>query len=813
MTKRMIGFTLTVVLLFVLLPQVLLCANASTAITTQVCEHTYDDGYYSGVVEGHYLECDHCTYYDKDSFEAHINDDNDDYCDLCDYTVGHEHTYDDENYIGAADGHYLVCDQCSFSPDDTLDDHINDENDDYCDLCGYVVGHTHTFEGEYYYTTAEGRYHECDHCAYYDEASFVAHINEVVDHYCDICGYDIAENHIYSGKFFVVGKNGHYVRCDLCSEYDENSLIDHVDRNNDIYCDDCGYLLDTIVIVLTWGETPLDLDSHLIHYYGTGGSTEVYYDNMVCYGADGKLVADLDVDDTTSYGPEHITIYTYNSGESFRYYVYDYSNGGNEASTSLANSGATVRVYQGDTLLATYFVPSNTQGYIWEVFSYSDDGLSALEHHYTENRVDATECGEYGYIEYNCTTCEDSYRIYDNEPLAHVCETVKENETESSYDLVTYCTNCNVEISRETVTIIEHKLTAVAATVPTYSTAGNTAYYKCVCGKYFLDAEGKTEIAKDSWVIAALAAGKDTTALVIKPTSSNTPATLMLGADLKLSFNVAVKTTTAYDSIFLEITKLGVTTEVELYSKSSTNHTFRYTLAAPEMTAEMTVVVCGVKDGKVYAGDPITFTYKDIVVDKMNAFYNGTNEKNKVQGCALLANLLKYGEEAQKRFGISTDNLATAGLSDTYKAMINTAAPALDTWTAPATGTYYLRSYTPMLQEQIKIAFTFAVPTYTSLEGYEVRIVQTKSSGVVTHTFGADVLKNTSTTRIRCDFAIAGAEGRDNLAITLYKDGAAVSATVNTNLSALSQGKQSDALNPLLYAMMNYCDAAKAFFG
>ena len=147
--------------------------------------------------------------------------------------------------------------------------------------------------------------------------------------------------------------------------------------------------------------------------------------------------------------------------------------------------------------------------------------------------------------------------------------------------------------------------------------------------------------------------------------------------------------------------------------------------------------------------------------------------------------------------------------------MINSATPALDTWTAPATATYYLGSYTPMLQEQIKIAFTFVVPSYSSLEGYEVRIVQTmsKDCSVKEHIFGADVLKASSTTRIRCDFAIAGAEGRDQLAITLYKDGAAVSETVVTNLSALAQGKQSDALNPLLYAMMNYCDAAKAFFG
>ena len=411
-----------------------------------------------------------------------------------------------------------------------------------------------------------------------------------------------------------------------------------------------------------------------------------------------------------------------------------------------------------------------------------------------------------------CDLCDT---VLTEEPQAHTPgEAVKENETAGSYESVVYCADCGTELSRETIATHTHTLIAVEAKDPTYAIAGNTAYYYCDCGKYFSDAEGANEIAEGSWVVPALAVGKDN-ALAIRPTSTGTYATLLLGAELKMSFNVSAKDTAAYDRVFLQITKLGKTTDVEVYSSNSAALQFRYALAAPEMTVAMTVAVCGEKDGQIYVGEVVTFTYRDIVIDKMDAFYNGTNETNKVHGCALLANLLKYGEEAQKRFGINTDDLATSGLSETYLAMINSATPALDTWTAPATATYYLGSYTPMLQEQIKIAFTFVVPSYSSLEGYEVRIVQTmsKDSSVKEHIFGADVLKSPRATQIRCDYAIAGAEGRDQLAITLYKDGVAVSETVVTNLSALAQGKQSDALNPLLYAMVNYCDAAKVFFG
>lgn len=48
-----------------------------------------------------------------------------------------------------------------------------------------------------------------------------------------------------------------------------------------------------------------------------------------------------------------------------------------------------------------------------------------------------------------------------------------------------------------------HTLAKVEAVAATCETAGNSEYYTCDCGKYFSDADGVTEIAKDSWVISA----------------------------------------------------------------------------------------------------------------------------------------------------------------------------------------------------------------------------------------------------------------------------------------------------------------------
>ena len=50
-----------------------------------------------------------------------------------------------------------------------------------------------------------------------------------------------------------------------------------------------------------------------------------------------------------------------------------------------------------------------------------------------------------------------------------------------------------------------HKLTKTEAKAPTCTEDGNQAYWTCgTCGKYFSDANGDTEVEKDSWIISAI---------------------------------------------------------------------------------------------------------------------------------------------------------------------------------------------------------------------------------------------------------------------------------------------------------------------
>ncbi len=120
-------------------------------------------------------------------------------------------------------------------------------------------------------------------------------------------------------------------------------------------------------IVLTWGEIPYDLDSHAL--VETGDSvTDVHYGDKNYYNEDGVHMVNLDVDDRSSFGPETVTVYK-GMDKPITYVVHHYSGGG-----SLAASGATVRVIQEEGLVATYYVPTDLEGYGWTVFSLDPDG-------------------------------------------------------------------------------------------------------------------------------------------------------------------------------------------------------------------------------------------------------------------------------------------------------------------------------------------------------------------------------------------------------------------------------------------------------
>ena len=128
----------------------------------------------------------------------------------------------------------------------------------------------------------------------------------------------------------------------------------------------------TLRIVLTWGSSPSDLDSHL----KTPDGKHIYFSQKRITGCS----ASLDVDDTTSYGPETITNDPVSSSGTYKYYVYNYS-----GSPDIKTSGATVKVYNASGLYRTYTVPSSGSGRYWNVFELNSGSII------TKNTIQSSE--------------------------------------------------------------------------------------------------------------------------------------------------------------------------------------------------------------------------------------------------------------------------------------------------------------------------------------------------------------------------------------------------------------------------------------
>ena len=104
---------------------------------------------------------------------------------------------------------------------------------------------------------------------------------------------------------------------------------------------------------------------------------------------------------------------------------------------------------------------------------------TATVHILTKTEAKAPTCTEDGNSEYwTCSVCGKYFSDEDG-TTETTAEAVKINAT-------------------------GHSMTKTEAKEPTCTEAGNSEYWTCsVCGKYFSDEEGKTEIAKDSWVLEA----------------------------------------------------------------------------------------------------------------------------------------------------------------------------------------------------------------------------------------------------------------------------------------------------------------------
>lgn len=185
---------------------------------------------------------------------------------------------------------------------------------------------------------------------------------------------------------------------------------------------------DTIYrITLTWGSSPRDLDSHLIGKDSENNDFHLYYSNKNIRDVDGSLIASLDTDDTSGYGPENTTIFKSLKDVTYYFYVYNFSGDG-----QISGSEATVKIYKendsSSVLMGTYKAPSGKSGSYWNLFQIKNGKIIL------SNTISSEPLYNIGMVNANIMASDtNSFTIYDAKAYANVTTNINgENNSDDT---------------------------------------------------------------------------------------------------------------------------------------------------------------------------------------------------------------------------------------------------------------------------------------------------------------------------------------------------------------------------------------------
>lgn len=200
--------------------------------------HTFEDAWTQGE-DTHYHKSA-CGHNVKKDEAKHIDENNDGTCDVCAYDGGHEHTYE-EGWTALEDGH-LHMPSCGHSVDGIgKQAHVDENNDGVCDVCDYNGGHEHTYSEEWTYTADEHwREVTCGHSI--SVADKNVHLDENGDTTCDLCGYTPEHFHTFEDSW-TADANGHWHKATCGHDDVKKEETAHNGHETDGVCDTCSYVV------------------------------------------------------------------------------------------------------------------------------------------------------------------------------------------------------------------------------------------------------------------------------------------------------------------------------------------------------------------------------------------------------------------------------------------------------------------------------------------------------------------------------------------------------------------------------------------
>jgi len=180
-------------------------------------------------------------------------------------------------------------------------------------------------------------------------------------------------NNVSSGTYTITAsKSGYITISSDVTVFDNQTTISNIALPSSAYPSD-------IVITLTWGDRPYDIDSHL--WLPAANPYHIFFGNRG--SLDSFPYVQLDVDDVTSFGPENVTVRQQYMGR-YVYAIYNYS-----GSPELITSKAKVTVVKNGVIVNTFLVPTTGSGRWWYVFDYDVATGSIIPRNYITSTTPA----------------------------------------------------------------------------------------------------------------------------------------------------------------------------------------------------------------------------------------------------------------------------------------------------------------------------------------------------------------------------------------------------------------------------------------
>jgi hypothetical protein len=261
----------------------------------------------------------------------------------------------------------------------------------------------------------------------------------------------------------------------------------------------------------------------------------------------------------------------------------------------------------------------------------------------------------------------------------------------------------------------------------------------------------------------------------------------------------------SYDEIYVEATQITpdgtVVTRLEGVPYYGSYLLFDQQILSWSMTEQVTLKLCGVKNGKTYEGQSYTASVESLALNILN---NHAADEDKAM-CTVLVDMLNYGAVVQTAFNHNADNLPNANLGD-YAAFGTVDVPATNLSNSiSGAGTVTIAQQSLSMQSRVEIQLLFT----DDISAYEV--VATVGGEDAKVVVDADMFADRGWTLVK--IFVASYNMRENHYITLYDaDGNPVSQTYGLSVKDYAHALKGGIYNDVVVAMMKYGDSVKVIY-